>query len=277
MYAALLQAEHAKDVEVVDLTACGRRDVGTFGILGTGITTRHCRRLGEIMVRATEACRVPHVEAFCYGTREDEWVVAHCGGIKIHLFTIEAREDYRLDLLWQQPEEWFMHEDFPHYVQIYGLASQAHLTGGHVTLSSGSRSTTTPIAAPSAFRDELFSTLDQPDYAAAEDQRFTDAQAVAVGSGPEASQPEGEDQDDSLDWLLEDDAEVAAAPERKWRDIDPELAELDGEEDTDDEDEDEWSQHWPAAKSGGTASGKWQGGTVPSKPPSGGARGTGRP
>ena len=48
------------------------------------------------MFRATEACRAPFVEAFCYGTREDEWVVAHCGPIKVHLFTREMREQYQL-------------------------------------------------------------------------------------------------------------------------------------------------------------------------------------
>ena len=30
-----------------------------------------------------EACQAPFVEPFCYGTREDEWVVAHCGPIKV--------------------------------------------------------------------------------------------------------------------------------------------------------------------------------------------------
>ena len=48
------------------------------------------------MFRATEACRAPFVEPFCYGTREDEWVVAHCGPIKVHLFTREMREQYQL-------------------------------------------------------------------------------------------------------------------------------------------------------------------------------------
>ena len=51
---------------------------------------------GHIMFRATEACRAPFVEPFCYGTREDEWVVAHCGPIKVHLFTREMREQYQL-------------------------------------------------------------------------------------------------------------------------------------------------------------------------------------
>lgn len=37
------------------LEECGRRDVGLFALVATGVTSRHCRRLGQIMFRATEA------------------------------------------------------------------------------------------------------------------------------------------------------------------------------------------------------------------------------
>ena len=86
---------------------CDRRDLGMYAILATGVTSRHCRRLGQIMARATQACEAPFVEAFCYGTRDDEWVVAQCGPIKVHLFTRETREQYKLELLYRNPDEFF--------------------------------------------------------------------------------------------------------------------------------------------------------------------------
>ncbi|CAJ1356931.1 unnamed protein product, partial [Effrenium voratum] len=143
MLAELLRAEQAQDVSIIDLEECGRRDVGLFALVATGVTSRHCRRLGQIMFRATEACKVPFVEPFCYGTREDEWVVAHCGPIKVHLFTRETRDQYQLELLYRSPEDFFQVGDFPHYVEIYGSAVEAMLNGGsHITTSLGSRSQT---------------------------------------------------------------------------------------------------------------------------------------
>lgn len=55
MLANLLRLEQARDVSVIDLEECDRRDVGTHAIIATGVTARHCRRLGHIMFRATEA------------------------------------------------------------------------------------------------------------------------------------------------------------------------------------------------------------------------------
>eukprot|EP00931_Biecheleriopsis_adriatica_P100364 TRINITY_DN75690_c0_g1_i1.p1 TRINITY_DN75690_c0_g1~~TRINITY_DN75690_c0_g1_i1.p1 ORF type:complete len:540 (+),score=137.83 TRINITY_DN75690_c0_g1_i1:19-1638(+) len=185
MLADLLRAEQAKDVSVVDLDECGRRDLGTFAVLGTGVTPRHCRRLGHIVSRATQACEVPHVEAFCWGTRNDEWVVAHCGPIKVHLFTRETREEYKLELLWRNPEEFYQFGDFPHYVEVYGTATEAMLLNGgtHITKSLGSRSRTN---IPAPFRDELHGSLMQYDYSAAEDASFATPSVgtIDVSGGP---------------------------------------------------------------------------------------------
>eukprot|EP00913_Durusdinium_trenchii_P006925 g6514.t1 len=154
MLANLLRLEQARDVSVIDLEECDRRDVGTHAIIATGVTARHCRRLGHIMFRATEACEAPFVQAFCYGTRQDEWVVAHCGSIKVHLLTQEAQEQYQLELLYRSlvaddgrrvepmPEYFFQPGDFPHYVEVYGSATDAMMLNGetHVTHAIGSRS-----------------------------------------------------------------------------------------------------------------------------------------
>ena len=112
-----------------------------------------------------------NIEAFCYGTRNDEWVVAHCGPIKVHIFTRESRELYQLDVLWESPEDFFQLGDFPHYQEVYGSAAESFtLFGAHITHPSGSRSTSY-IAPP--YRDEVHDAIMQPDYDAASDIRYT--------------------------------------------------------------------------------------------------------
>ena len=46
MLANLLRAEQARDVSIIDMNDCDRRDVGMYVIIATGVTARHCRRLG---------------------------------------------------------------------------------------------------------------------------------------------------------------------------------------------------------------------------------------
>merc|ERR1712113_478774 len=91
---------------------------------------------------------------------------AHCGSIKIHAFTRDAREEYNLRLLWETPELFFQPGDFPHYMEVYGTAGDAAFIGHHITSPSGSRSTT---RLPAPFRDGVDPQLHLLDYEAAED------------------------------------------------------------------------------------------------------------
>lgn len=231
MLADLLRSEQARDVYVVDLEKCGRRDVGTHGITATGVTSSHCRRLGEIVSRAVQACRVPHVEAWCYGTRKDEWVVAHAGPIKVHIFTRETRDEYNLELLWESPEQFFLPGDFAHYVEVYGSATGAYLSpdGHHVTEPGGSRSTG---YLPPPFRDTLHAQLTRPDYDAAEDAHYAStAEVVDVGTrtGASASQSWRDDvRDDLDDGLPPLRAASAQGAQQRWP--------IGDESDTDEED-----------------------------------------
>jgi len=239
MLVQLLRREQARDIQVVDLHACGRHDVGTHGIVASGVTTGHCRRLGEIAAKATQSLQVPHVEAFCYGTRNDEWVVAHCGPIKVHLLTRQCRELYKLELLWEKPEQFFEPGDFPHYLEIYGAASMAP-ESGHITTPSGSRSTR---GLPAPFSDRLHGELTVPDYEAADDARYSspttvgDRPVAAVGSSRSTAGGAGGRRSghDVLEMeLLDDGSAVRAggrAPARQ-----PWPVDLDPEADTDDED-----------------------------------------
>lgn len=254
MLVSLLRQEQARDIQVVDLHACGRHDVGTHGIVATGVTTGHCRRLGEIVAKAVQYLKVPHVDAFCFGTRSDEWVVAHCGPIKVHLLTGQSREVYKLELLWQKPEEFFEPGDFPHYIEVYGAASQLAPEQGHITSPTGSRSTR-PLPAP--FPDRLNSELTLADYDAAEDAHYASptrigdrVQVAAVGTSSGATRDarspgERTRGQDFLEMeLLEDGSAVRATGRTTVREAWPTgPGTLDAEEDTDDEDEQ--LEDWP--------------------------------
>jgi len=237
MIADLLRKEQAMDVRITDLRACGRHDVGTYGIVGTGVTTRHCRRMGDIISRATQSCAVPHVEAFCYGTREDEWVVAHCGSIKVHLFTREARELYQLEVLWHRPDEFFQPGDFPHYYEVYGTATEALMGAGtHATLP-GTRSR---AAIPPPYNDSMHDALMIPDYEAAEDAKFsTPSREIGFDdpasshSAPAPGHPDFED-----DHVANSSHRPPSPQEASPRTGAP--VDLDAEADTDSEGEETW-------------------------------------
>ncbi|CAJ1441468.1 unnamed protein product, partial [Effrenium voratum] len=174
------------------------------------VVRRRLRVTVTKLILDPQACKVPFVEPFCYGTREDEWVVAHCGPIKVHLFTRETRDQYQLELLYRSPEDFFQVGDFPHYVEIYGSAVEAMLNGGsHITTSLGSRSQT-QIAAP--YRDTLHTSLTQTDYAGAEEAHFTAAKTAPIDVGE-------------------------VHPEAAWPNSWPELAPGEPEEDTDSDEE----------------------------------------
>lgn len=171
MLAELLRSEQARDVEIIDLGACERRDLGTHAIIATGVTAQHCRRLGEIAAKACEERMVRHIEAFCYGTRRDEWIVANCGPIKVHIFTRDTREEYDLKLLWEQPENFFVEGDFPHYIEIYGQAANAIFLpdGNHITTPTGGRRAGW---IPAPYQDKINDLLVGTDYDAAEDAHY---------------------------------------------------------------------------------------------------------
>ncbi len=99
----------------MDLHECGRHDVGQYAILGTGITPHHCRRVCKLIAKTVYALEVPHVMAYSWGSRKDEWTAAHLGPIHVHMFTPQAREDYKLEELWTSPETFFRPGDFPHF------------------------------------------------------------------------------------------------------------------------------------------------------------------
>jgi len=115
MIVDLLRREEAKDIVVVDMNECERRDIGSHAIICTCHTSRHSRRLGNLVAKTVEKLGLPHTASYCYGTREDTWVLARLGPICVHLFIAETRPQYQLELLYRDPNKFFQPGDFPHY------------------------------------------------------------------------------------------------------------------------------------------------------------------
>lgn len=245
----LLRREQAKDVHVVDLHACGRHDIGTHAIIATGVTTTHNRRLGEVAAKATQMCHAPHVEAFCYGTRNDEWVVAHCGPMKVHVFTREARAEYNLETLYERPGEFFEEGDFPHYLDWGGM-SATDVDTQHVGMisSGGSPGTRSKSLSFAPFRDELQRQLQEYDYEAADDSRYVGESSTALSSNVDDSRYVGES---SSAWARHADSagtgQVPAEPVRIGTGLSRESSSnAGGESDTDDEGA--AADVWPSSK-----------------------------
>ncbi|KEP63150.1 UNVERIFIED_CONTAM: hypothetical protein HHA_221600 [Hammondia hammondi] len=116
-FVTILQQEHMEDIRVIDLEACGRRDVARFAIIGTGRTPAHCRRVGRLLSRLIVELQVPFLSraAYCHSNRDDDWVIARCAHIHLHLMTRNVRSQYRLEDLWLLPHEHFGPETFPGY------------------------------------------------------------------------------------------------------------------------------------------------------------------
>ncbi|CBZ50037.1 conserved hypothetical protein [Neospora caninum Liverpool] len=116
-FVTILQQEYMEDIRVIDLEACGRRDVARFAIIGTGRTPAHCRRVGRLLSRLMVELQVPFLSraAYCHSNRDDDWVIARCAHIHLHLMTRAVRSEYRLEDLWLLPHEHFGPETFPGY------------------------------------------------------------------------------------------------------------------------------------------------------------------
>ena len=112
----LLEREQCMDIQIIDLEACGRRDVGTYAIIGTGQTPKHCRRLGMCVLRKIEHLQIPGIIASCYGQGNEHFVTARAGPLVVHIMTDEERGSVELENMYLKPHEHFQPDDFPHFV-----------------------------------------------------------------------------------------------------------------------------------------------------------------
>ncbi|KJP86494.1 hypothetical protein AK88_03870 [Plasmodium fragile] len=111
----ILKHEKVKNIKVIDLDKCGRRDIGMFLILCTGETPKHNKRVGKLISRIFVDLEIPFISkvAYCYCNKFDDWIIAHCGPLKVHVVTKELRDVYDLENLFLYPHEHFNSENFP--------------------------------------------------------------------------------------------------------------------------------------------------------------------
>ncbi|ANQ07204.1 Uncharacterized protein PCOAH_00014970 [Plasmodium coatneyi] len=111
----ILKHEKVKNIKVIDLDKCGRRDIGMFLILCTGETPKHNKRVGKLISRIFVDLEIPYISkvAYCYCNKFDDWIIAHCGPLKVHVVTKELRDLYDLESLFLYPHEHFDSGNFP--------------------------------------------------------------------------------------------------------------------------------------------------------------------
>ncbi|KYN99585.1 hypothetical protein PGSY75_1020500 [Plasmodium gaboni] len=113
----ILKHEKVKDIKVIDLDKCGRRDIGMFLILCTGNTAKHNKKVGKLISKIFIDLEIPYISnvVYCYCNKFDEWIITHCGPLKIHILTEELRNLYDIENLFLYPHEHFDNTNFPSF------------------------------------------------------------------------------------------------------------------------------------------------------------------
>ncbi len=101
---ALLAAKAAVDVKADDVKILDMHELVTytdFLVVCTGRNTRLTRRIAEEVAFKLKA-ETGLLPAGTEGTTSGEWILLDFLDFVVHVFTPEAREFYRLDVLWKQ-------------------------------------------------------------------------------------------------------------------------------------------------------------------------------
>ncbi|CRG97218.1 conserved Plasmodium protein, unknown function [Plasmodium gallinaceum] len=113
----ILKHEKVKNIKVIDLNKCGRRDIGMFLILCTGETAKHNKKVGKLISKIFIDLDIPYISnvVYCYCNKFDDWIISHCGPLKIHIVTKELRDFYDIENLFLYPHEHFDSQHFPSF------------------------------------------------------------------------------------------------------------------------------------------------------------------
>jgi ribosome-associated protein len=100
---ALVAAHHALSKKATDVVMLDMRPLSAFTdymVICTGQTSRQTKAIAEEVRRQLRdaGVRPRRIE----GDREGEWILLDFLDIVVHVFTTEARQFYRLDLLWRR-------------------------------------------------------------------------------------------------------------------------------------------------------------------------------
>ncbi|TDR19329.1 ribosome silencing factor [Marinicella litoralis] len=94
--------ESAKAQNVITLPVSHLTAVTDYMIICSGSSNRHMRHLAETAVAAIEenGGEILSTE----GMNSDEWIIVDCGDAVLHVMSVEAREFYHLEGLWDIKE-----------------------------------------------------------------------------------------------------------------------------------------------------------------------------
>ncbi len=94
--------DSAKAQNVITLPVSHLTSVTDYMVICSGSSNRHMRHLAETAVDAIEenGGEILSTE----GMGSDEWIIVDCGDAVLHVMSIEAREFYHLEGLWDIKE-----------------------------------------------------------------------------------------------------------------------------------------------------------------------------
>ena len=95
-----LEREKAIDVYVVDLA--GKTSLADYMVFATGKSQSHMRRMADMLIKSMKARDI--VDEFDYGVegREcDDWMIADCNNIVVHLMRADTRRIMALEDHWE--------------------------------------------------------------------------------------------------------------------------------------------------------------------------------
>ncbi|KAI9917438.1 hypothetical protein PsorP6_012576 [Peronosclerospora sorghi] len=97
---AALEREKAIDVYTVDLA--GKSSLADFMVFATGRSPAHMRRMADLLIKSMKARAI--VDEFDYvveGRDCDDWMIADCNNIVVHLMRAETRRILALEDHWE--------------------------------------------------------------------------------------------------------------------------------------------------------------------------------
>ncbi|CAD2086825.1 ribosomal silencing factor RsfS, putative [Plasmodium vinckei brucechwatti] len=134
----ILKHEKVKNIKVIDLNKCGRRDIGMFLILCTGNTAKHNKKVGKLISKIFIDLEIPYISniIYCYCNKSDDWIISHCGPLKIHIVTKELRDKYDIENLFLYPHEHFDNSNFPSFFDYTPGIPPPYIVRSNSTLDS---------------------------------------------------------------------------------------------------------------------------------------------
>ncbi len=92
-----LEAKKAEDISCIDLQ--GKVPLADHMIFASGRSSKNIKAIAEFV--ALELKHTLKWNAYVEGMQGSDWIVLDAGSVVVHLFHPEARENFKLEELWQ--------------------------------------------------------------------------------------------------------------------------------------------------------------------------------